>query len=179
MSSTGRNSDAKTIEVLRGLRQARRFTAEDVPQEAIDDILEVARWTGSGNNRQPWDLVLVRDHDTLKRIAEQEASNAHIAGANFVIIVVNTPDNGIINAYDEGRLTERMMLAAEAHGVASGIWWFKDGGAAAKSILGIPEDRTVRTALSFGYEDKQASPAASRSTKGRRPISDLVHTEKF
>src|SRR6476661_1566195 len=120
MSSTGRNSDAKTIEVLRGLRQARRFTAEDVPQEAIDDILEVARWTGSGNNRQPWDLVLVRDHDTLKRIAEREASNAHIAGANFAIIVVNTPDNGIINAYDEGRLTERMMLAAEAHGVASG-----------------------------------------------------------
>jgi len=174
-------NDAKgKIEMLRGVRQVRRFTDEAVPQEAIDDILEVARWTGSGMNAQPWDLVLVRDHALLKQIAEAEGSESHLAGADFGIIVVMQGQSKEIETFDEARLTERMLLAAAAHVLGAGIWWFKDGGAAAKRILGIPDDRKVRTAVSFGYPDKEALAAAPRrSGAGRRPISELVHVNKY
>jgi nitroreductase len=174
------NSDAKSkIAMLRGLRQVRQFTEEPVPHDAIDDILEVAHWSGSGMNRQPWELVLVRDRDTLREIAEAEGQGSHLARANFGIIVVMPADGGAIETFDEARLAERLLLAAAAHGVGAGIWWFKDSGAAAKRILGIPEDRKVRTSVSFGYPDKVAIASNPKHPEARKPLSELVHVEKY
>ena len=106
-----KKSDARgKIAMLRGLRQVRQFSTEPVPDEVIEDILEVARWTGSGMNKQPWEFILVRDRDTLKDIAAEEDANSHLAGANFAIIVLMAGENREIVSFDEARLTERMML---------------------------------------------------------------------
>src|SRR5206468_11150051 len=101
------DSDARSkIAMLRGVRQVRQSGPEPVPPEVINDILEVARWTGSGMNRQPWEFVVVRNHDTLREIAEAEGADSHLARANFAIIVVMPGENSGIETYDEGRLTE-------------------------------------------------------------------------
>ena len=179
MYNSRMDDDAKKkIAMLRRLRQVRRFGPDEVPRDVIDDILEVARWTGSGMNRQPWEFVLVRDRDTLREIAEAEAANSHLAGANFAIIIVMRGEMKEIETYDEARLTERMLLAAAAHGVDAGIWWFKDGGAAARRILGIPEEKRVRTAISFGYkvDDADSQP---KKADARKPMSELLHEERY
>ena len=165
------------IALLRGVRQVRQFGPDPVPEAAIHDILEVARWTGSGMNKQPWEFVLVRNPDTLREIAQAENANSHLAGARAAIIIVTETQSGI-ETYDEGRLAERILLAAAAHGVGAGIWWFKDGGAAAKRILGIPAERGVRTALSLGYPaaEEQARP---KRTDTRKPLAELVHEEHY
>jgi len=174
------DNDAKRkVAMLRRLRQVRRFGTGEVPREVIDDILEVARWTGSGMNRQPWEFVLVRNHDTLREIAEAEAANSHLPGANFAIVIVMRGEMKEIETYDEARLTERMLLAAAAHGIDAGIWWFKDGGAAAKRILGIPEERRVRTAISFGYPAPEDSAQPPKKADARKPLSELLHEEKY
>src|SRR5438132_11632845 len=91
------NGSAKDkITMLKGLRQVRQFTAQPVPQALIDDILEVGRWTGSGMNRQPWEFVLVRNRDTLREIAQAEAANSHLAGANFAIVIVMPAEDSTI-----------------------------------------------------------------------------------
>ena len=164
------------IALLRGLRQVRQFGPEPVPDAAIQDILEVARWTGSGMNRQPWEFVVVRNPDTLQAIAQAEGQGSHLAGANAAIVVV-TEGSGGIETYDEGRLAERMLLAAAAHGVGAGIWWFKDGGVAAKRLLGIPDDRHVRTAISLGYPP--ADDARPKRADARKPLAELVHQERY
>lgn len=53
------------INFLTSLRTVRFFSGEPVSQEALDDILEVARWSGSARNRQPWKFLVVRDRGTL------------------------------------------------------------------------------------------------------------------
>ncbi|MEA2594251.1 MAG: hypothetical protein QOF01_720 [Thermomicrobiales bacterium] len=58
------------IEYLRTLRQVRRFTDEPVSDQALEDVLQVARWTGSAVNRQPWEFVVVRDRETRRALAE-------------------------------------------------------------------------------------------------------------
>ncbi|MEO6457017.1 MAG: nitroreductase family protein [Chloroflexia bacterium] len=175
-----RNGNARSkIAMLRGLRQVRQFGSERVSQEVIDDILEVARWTGSGMNKQPWEFVLIRNRETLQEIVQAENSGSYLAGADFAILVVMAGDNKEIESFDEARLTERMMLAGAAHGVGAGIWWFKDGGAAARRILGIPQERQVRTAVAFGYPSEGAASGRPKVADARKPLTQLVHEEKY
>jgi nitroreductase len=165
-------------EFLRTLRQVRRFTDEPVPDDALHDVLQVARWTGSAVNRQPWEFVVVRDRATLRALAEAYPNAGHVGEAAAAIVIVMAGKRSG-EAYDEGRLAERILLAARARGLGAGIGWLGNDGTAeeAKRILGIPEERFVRTAVSLGYPAEGAVP--SKAGPGRRPLSELVHEERY
>ena len=169
---------ADLISFLRSLRAVRRFRPDPVPQEVVDDILEVARWSGSASNRQPWELVVIRDPETLGALARLEGYAAHLSGAPLGIVLVMAGERAAQETYDEGRLAERIMLAALAHGVGSSIGWFVgDGRESAREILGIPEDRTVRTVISLGYPEEGAR--RRRAGRARKPLSEIVHEERY
>ena len=173
---------AETIEFLRRLRTVRRFTDQPVPQAVLDDLLTVARWSGSANNRQPWIFVVVSERDTLLRLSELEGYVGHLSGAALAIVLVmdGNPDQVEQETFDEGVLSQRLQLAAAAHGLGSAIGWFHgEGRQAAKEILGIPRERLVRPALSFGYEDVGAEGARSHPPQARKPLAEIVHDERF
>ena len=166
------------IAFLRSLRAVRSFRPDPVPQEVVDDILEVARWSGSASNRQPWELVVIRDRETLGALAQVEGYAHHLADAPLGIVLVMAGERPTQETYDEGRLAERIMLAALAHGVGSSVGWIVgDGRTAAKEIFGIPEARTVRTAISLGYPDEEAR--RRRAGQARKPLSEIVHEERY
>ena len=166
------------ISLLRSLRAVRSFRPDPVPREVVADILEVARWSGSASNRQPWELVVIRDQETLGKLARVEGYAAHLRGAPLGIVCVMARGRPEQETYDEGRLSERIMLAAWAHGVGSSIGWIVgEGRVEATEILGIPEDRTVRTAISLGYPDEEAR--RRRPGQARKPLSEIVHEERY
>jgi nitroreductase len=176
-------SDAQTakdrISFLSGLRAVRSFSPDPIPPEVLDDVLEVARWSGSASNRQPWELVIIRDRQTLRSLARVEGYAGHLADAALGIVPVMSGQREEQEVYDEGRLSERIMLAAFAHGVGSSIGWFVgEGVAAVKDILSIPEGRRVRTALSLGYPDEQAR-RTRRAGQARKLLSEIVHEERY
>jgi nitroreductase len=169
------------IAFLRALRAVRQFRPDPVPQEVVDDILEVARWSGSASNRQPWELVVIRSRKTLRALAEVKGYAGHLAGASLGVVLVMAGERPEQETYDEGRLSERIMLAASAHRVGSSIGWIVgEGRAAAKEILGIPSERMVRTVISLGYPDKDP-PLRGRSMlpQGRKPTIEIVHEERY
>jgi nitroreductase len=173
---------AATIEFLRTLRSVRRFTDRPVPQPALDDLLTVARWSGSAKNEQPWTFVVVRDRDTLRRLGALEGYVAHLAEAALAIVLVmdGAPEKVEQETFDEGVVSQRLQLAAKAHGLGSSIAWFHGAGRqAAKDMLGIPRDRLVRTALSFGFEEVGAEGARAHPAEARKPLSELVRYERF
>jgi nitroreductase len=170
------------ITLLRKLRAVRQFRSGAIPQDVIDSILDVARWSGSASNRQHWDLVVVQDKETLKALARCEGHAAHLAGAalGIILVMAGVPELEEQETYDEGRLSERIMLAAEAYGVGSCIGWFRgQGNSDAKKILGIPPERLVRTALSLGYPDEEARRARPMRTDARKPLAEIVHFERY
>ena len=170
------------IELLRGLRAVRQFRAEAVPQEVIDAILNVARWSGTASNRQHWELVVVQKRETLQALAQCEGYAHHLAGAAIGIVLVMAGDTGLVDqeTYDEGRLSERIMLAAEAYGVGSCIGWLRgQGRVEAKTLLDIPQERLVRTIISLGYPDEVARQARPKNTQARKPLPELVHFEHY
>ena len=166
------------IAFLRSLRAVRSFRPDPVPQEVVDDILEVVRWSGSASNRQPWELVVIRDRETLGALARVEGYANHLADAPLGIVLVMAGERPTQETYDEGRLAERIMLAALAHGVGSSVGWIVGGGRdAAREILGVPEVRMVRTAISLGYPDE--GTRRRRAGQARKPLSEIVHEELY
>ena len=69
----GQTTDERTprdrLSFLRTLRAVRSFRPDPVPEEVVDDILEVARWSGSASNKQPWEILVIRGRDTLRLLA--------------------------------------------------------------------------------------------------------------
>jgi nitroreductase len=170
------------IAVLRGLRAVRQLRPDPLPENVLHNILEVARWSGSAGNRQPWEFVVVRDRDMLRRLSTIDGANAgHLATAGAGIAIVIHPEvlSTDLDAYDEGRLAERILLAATAQGLGAAVGQFTGPGdtwaasAEAKRLLGIPKQFVLRETISIGYpaEHLERTP----NPPGRKPLQQLVH----
>lgn len=170
------------IAFLRGLNATRDFRPDPVPDDAIKDILTIARWSGSASNAQPWEFVVIRDRETLRTLAAISPNVRHAASAplGIALVMAGNPDKVPHETYDEGRLSERIMLAAATHGLGSCIGWFRpETMAAAKRALGIPENRLVRTEISIGYPDEAAQRARPKPAQARKPLAEIVHEERY
>lgn len=71
----GTNSAMATYEQLLTLARTRRSIrsidpSRPVPDETVRKVLEVARWSPSAGNAQPWEFVVIRDDEMRKRISE-------------------------------------------------------------------------------------------------------------
>ena len=170
----------QTLQTMRRVRAVRSFRPEPVPEEFLTEILEVARWTGSGSNSQPWMFVVVRKRSTLGAIAAASPNVRHVAGAAAAIVIVMDGDSPEIETFDEGRVAERILVAATALGLASAIGWIVDAGApAVHALLGVPESRRVRTLVSLGYPTEAGSRPKAAPGTARRPLAELVRFERF
>ena len=171
--------------LLRSLRVVRRFSERAIDDDVLADILQVARWTGTSKNTQPWHIVVVRDPDTLLALSRLGQFAGHLAGARLALVLVMQSAG---NAFDCGRLAERVMLAAWAHGVGSCIAsiWPDDNAAKARELLGIPEDRWTRQTIAMGYPADEAATrvggtpmARALRSLGRRPLTELVSWDRY
>jgi coenzyme F420-0:L-glutamate ligase/coenzyme F420-1:gamma-L-glutamate ligase len=63
-------SSKPLIDALLGRRSVRRYLDREVPEEAIERVLEAARWAPSPHGRQPWRFAVLRREETKTRLAE-------------------------------------------------------------------------------------------------------------
>jgi nitroreductase len=169
------------IRFLKGLRAIREYTPEPVSDDALDDILEVARWSGSASNRQPVELVVVRDPAVRQKMADNGARAAGSAAVAILTITPGDPERPELEAFDNGRMVERLMLAARAHGLGSNVMTLKgEGPEIIRRELGIPPGRKVWTVVSIGHIDREARRARPPNPNaGRRPLEAFVHRERW
>jgi nitroreductase len=57
-------------EVVKKRRSIRKFLNDEIPQEALVNILEAGRWAPSAGNCQPWHFVVVTDPHVKTAIAK-------------------------------------------------------------------------------------------------------------
>jgi nitroreductase len=158
------------VSLLKSLRAVRQFVDKPLPAEAVRAIHEVVRWSGNASNRQEFQVLWIEDRSTLRRLSELKGYVKHLGGAASGAVIVTWMERDDLNAFDEGRIAERIMLAAHAFGIGSSIGWFvSDGRAEAAKVLDVPAGRTVRTAVSLGYPAEGALRGARR-----KPLGELV-----
>lgn len=179
-SPDDRHDPFKVIRLMRRVRQTRDFRPDPVPEDALHDILEAARWTGSVSNSQPWTFIVVTDPETRRRMAEAATNTPHIGVAPTVIVVALEPRSTETDNFDEGRVAERIMIAAAAHGLSSGIGRARDEARASiGELLGVPSDRVVRTMVSIGYPTEAGAQPKTPRGAARKPFETVVRRERF
>jgi len=170
------NNAATVLKEMNTVRQIRQYRPEPVGQEMVDALLEAARWTGSSRNTQPWHFLVVTDAGLLKDLSQLRTSINWLADAALGIAIVLDGGDATQEAYDEGRVTERVMIAAHLLGLGSGVAWFlgAENEAEAKRLLGIPADRTAHSIIAVGHPITSKDPRPNPVRGGRKPMSEIV-----
>ena len=169
------------VEEIRTLRQARQYFPDPVTEADLNQLLEVARWTGSSRNTQPWHFVVVTDKSTLKTLSEARAAINWLADVPLGIALVMNGTNPGSEGYDEGRVTERLLIAAKLLGYGGGTAWFLEESekAIANETLGIPADKSLRSIVGIGKPITTEDHRPNKNTPGRKPLAEIVSYGKF
>jgi nitroreductase len=163
------------LRALRRTRQVRQFTNEPVTETDLSAILEVARWSGSSMNRQPWTFIVIRDPADRDLLAELAPAAKHVARAAMAIAIAMSGNNPEWDAYDEGRAAERILVAAGALDLGAGIGWAPETSRPkVAAFLGLTAPAFVRTIISLGHPTEAAQQPRSAPGTARRPIAELV-----
>jgi nitroreductase len=167
------------LRLLRSLRATRQFRPAAIPERVLAEILDVARWTGSARNRQPWRLALVHTREERAALSRLGAYAMVLEHAPLVVLLALDRDLGGADAeFDGGRLAQTLMLAAHSHGLGScPVTFFPtDNARTATTLAGLTEPWLVRTAVALGYPASADSTVEGRSAvpTGRLSVEQLV-----
>jgi len=143
-----------TFDAILNRRTIRKYTGEPVPHEVLERIVDAARLAASGNNRQPWEFVVVTEPDLLRRLRIPE--DHWMAKAGALIAVVMDPDSRWW-VEDGAAAVQNMLLACTALGY--GACWLEGytvrNEETIRSVLGIPANRKLFTLVAIGVPDEQ------------------------
>ena len=166
-------------DAIRLKRAIRKFTAQPLPEETIQAILNAGRRAQSSKNSQPWQFIAVTDKLILKQLSECGDFAGHIAGAALAVAILTPdPEGKFQTMFDAGQAAAYMQLAAWELGVGScPASIYKPE--IARQILKFPDEWHLRIVLSFGYPLQEEKLTAPPKKGGRRTLEDVVHREKW
>jgi nitroreductase len=175
------SSTTERVRPLLRVRQIREFTEQAVSNSELHAIADVARWSGSSSNSQPWRFVVVAEGDTIRRLADAAMPQARAlktAAAAIAIVLPDESGKAVSYAYDEGRAAERILIAASLLGLAAGITWIlPEARARIHAILEIPEGKLIRTIVAIGHASEAAQKPKSAPGTARLPRDQVVFEE--
>ena len=149
-------------------RETRRYSDQPIPDDVRRRILDAGRLSGSSQNTQKWEFVVLNDKDAVSKFVY---APTNVLGAQLVVAIA-----GDAGSFDMGRAAQNMMLAAWHEGAGSVPNGIQDRDAAAK-LIGKP----VGIVLTFGYPanplDPESKPAEEWSRSAKRKSFDEVVRE--
>jgi nitroreductase len=164
-------------------RQTRDFTDQPIDDASLAALADVARWSGSSANTQPWRFIVVRDPAALQGIAAAgmpQTRSFATATAGIVITMPDESSRAISHAFDEGRAAERMLVGATMLGLGAAIAWLVgDARKTVGELLGIPADRKVRTVVALGHPSEAGRRPHAAPGQARLPREDVVFDDRW
>lgn len=168
---------------LRRTRQVREFESTSLAPAVLDALADVARWTGSSKNTQPWRFIVITEASTLRAIHAAglpQTRGLGTAPAAIAIVMPADRDGSVGDAYDDGRVAERILVAAAMLDMGAGISWIRtDVRPAVAELLALPPDRMVRTVVQLGIPTEAARLPKSPPGKARLPRDEVVFREHW
>ena len=173
------NIDEK-LGLIFGRRSIRAYTSAEVSQDILQKLLEAAMAAPSAAAKDPWRFVVIRNRQTLDRIAAALPNGQMIAGAGAGIAVC-----GELEAAHDRQLSyllqdcsaaiENMLLCAHILGLGAcwlGVHPREQRINSLREILSLPASIVPVSCLAIGY------PAETKEPRTRfKP--EHVHLERW
>ncbi len=152
------------------------FTADPVPPELVNRLLESARIAGSGRNRQTARFTVIQSREVLDALSETVSRAANLLGSQLAIAIAVRGEG--MTAFDGGRAAENMLLTAWDAGLGSCPNGFTDKPRAAE-LLELGADQEPLILLTFGYPMRTPRPERRTAEEwlaraNRLPLDELV-----
>lgn len=139
------------LDFIKERRSIRAFQDKPIPEKEIEMILEAGRWAPSASNRQPWEFIVIKSKDVLKKIARVTGYGWFIGEASFAVAIVGKPKiSGNWYVVDTSLVSMNMILMAWSLGIGT-CWIGSMNKGKAKQILGLKANDYLLTVLPFGY----------------------------
>ncbi|MBM4400911.1 MAG: nitroreductase family protein [Crenarchaeota archaeon] len=169
-------------EAIKGRRSVRAFKQQDMPEEAVEKLIDAARHAPSAGNIQPWEFVVVRNLEVKRKLAGAALNQAFVEEAPVVIVVCANEKRSSMGygirgktlycIQDTAAATQNMLLTAYSLGLGT-CWIGAFSEDEAKRALNAPEGMRPVAIIPVGYPDE------TPSHRGVRPLSQIIHYDGF
>lgn len=165
-------------EAIKKRESVRGYLNEPVSEEKLRNVLEAARLAPSAAADQPLKLVVVRDSEKRRELAQAANGQTFVGEAPIVIAAVATSTGNVMPCgiprytVDVAIAVDHMTLAAVDEGLGT-CWIGAFSQEKVKTILSIPRGYTVVALLPLGY------PERLRNVKKRKSMDEIVCYEEF
>jgi nitroreductase len=150
------------IELFLKRRSVRKFNADPVPEDLIQQLLRAAMAAPSAVNNRPWEFVVVNEPSALQSLKRQLPLGQY--NAPLAVVVIGNPRNSFGERFwiqDCSAAMENLLLAAVNLGLG-GVWIGIHPIATlvkrVRSELGIPEQAIPLGIALIGYPAERKKP---------------------
>jgi nitroreductase len=160
----------EALEAIRKRRSIRRYTGDPIPREDLKTIVDAGRLAATGNNRQPWDFIVVTDREMIEQL---KVASWWMEKAGAIIALVLDPSSRWW-LEDGSAAVENMLIAATALGYGS-CWlegYTLPREEEFKGLLGVPEDRRLLTLVPIGVPAESPAPE-------KKSLEQVLHWERY
>jgi len=168
----------ETMQAIATRRTIRRFGDEEISAGTERTLLSAGLQAPSAADARPWQMVVIRDRQTLLGMAEAMPGCDMLREATLGLLVCAEPAREKIPGFwpqDCACATEHMLLAAHDAGLGGcwvGLYPVEDRVRAVRAALGIPEDIIPFALCALGYPG-ETLPAEDRFDETR------IHREQW
>lgn len=166
---------SEVLQNIKTRRSVRKFKAEQISKEKLEDILTAGLYAPSAKNSQNWQLTVVQDKDQQERL--REAIAVVLERPDYprfydapTLIIVSTPKDYVHGAFDSSVVLQNIFLEAHDLGVGS-VWINQLIGISdhpkireVLTSLKVPTDHTAWGTAALGYPDVEVP--SDRENKG-------------
>ena len=168
------------LQIFFSRRSVRRYQDREIPEETLKDLLEAAMAAPSAVARDPWHFIVIRERETMERIADLLPNGQMLRHAAAAVVVCGD----IEKAHDReesymlqdcSAAIENILLAATALGLGS-CWLGVHPRTAriegVRALFNLPERVIPVAGISLGWPEKNPGPRTRYS-------GDSVHWETW
>ncbi len=166
------------LKLIKSRKSIRKYKNSPIEDKDLEEILEAGRMAPSARNLQEYKIIVVKDSEVKKKIAEESKNQTFIAQAPVILVAVSLSPQKVMScdvptyAVDLAILMDHICLMAFEKGIGS-CWIGAFNQDKIKKILDIPIEYKVGIIMPLGY------PEDSSSKKVRKELSEIISYDKF
>jgi nitroreductase len=164
---TEQKYENETLKTIFSRKSVRHYINKDVSKEQLEMIVKAGMAAPTAVNMQPWSFVIVKERETLDKLAGALPYCKMLFEAPAAIIVCAIPKWSIeeypekYSIIDCSAATQNILLAVESMGLGA-VWTAAyprpDRMESVRKILGIPEKIIPLNVIPVGYPTGEDKP---------------------